>query len=166
VGRRLGLVVVRCRQSIKNHVDRLQNGLPTLPCAGASVRLDLCPGLSAAKLKLVRGERGPPLRSFKTSSRRNRRHCQGIRVATFWDVARHHRECPFLRRRLSGTLLASALLLCRLSHRLSRALSRSTINGPPTRGIDKARLIAPRRVEATAHAATRNFPGLIRLECR
>ena len=46
MGRRLGLVVVRFRRAFKNHIDKLQSGLPILPCTGASFRLDLCPRLS------------------------------------------------------------------------------------------------------------------------
>src|ERR1700751_4183174 len=34
--------MVRCRQPFENHVDRLQGGLSTLSCTGASDRLDLC----------------------------------------------------------------------------------------------------------------------------
>ncbi len=48
VGRRLGLVVVRCRQSFEDHIDKLQSGLPILPCTGARYRLDLCPRVSPA----------------------------------------------------------------------------------------------------------------------
>ena len=45
----LGLVVVRCCQSVKDDIDRLQNRLPGLSCAGASVRLGLCRWISSAE---------------------------------------------------------------------------------------------------------------------
>src|SRR5262249_37748119 len=50
----LGLVVVRCRHAFKNHVHKLQSGLSTLPCTGASFRLGLCPRLSRVEAMIVK----------------------------------------------------------------------------------------------------------------
>ena len=62
------MVVVRCGRPVKDNVDRLQNRLSTLSCAGASFRLGLCRWLPAAEaiVPMATREMVPSGRSMET----------------------------------------------------------------------------------------------------
>jgi hypothetical protein len=87
-GGRLGLVVVRRRQPVKDNVDRSQNELSALPCAGARFRLDLRPRIPRAEAMTAATDRAASAQLCKRivckriEGRESRRAAVSTRIRT------------------------------------------------------------------------------------